>query len=45
VGIMRKALGADNHDNQTDFSDFKTADEALGKKLRPQVYLLRFLKE
>ena len=44
---IRKALEARNADgmgNPVDFSTFKTAYEALGDKLRPQVYALGFMR-
>lgn len=45
---VRKALEARNADGlstQTDFSEFKSAYDKLGDKLRPQVYDLGFLKQ
>jgi hypothetical protein len=45
---MRKALefrNADGMSNPVDFSAFKTVYDALGDKLRPQVFELGFLKD
>ena len=42
---IRKALDANKENSQVDFSDFKTAYDALTQKLRPMVYSLGFLKE
>ncbi len=45
---IRKALEARNADgvgSPVDFSTFKAAYEALGDKLRPQVYTLGFMRE
>ncbi len=45
---IRKALEARNADgvgNPVDFSTFKAGYEALGDKLRPQVYTLGFMRE
>ncbi len=41
---IRKSLEANGENEATDFSEFKAAYEALGNKLRPQVYELGFLK-
>ena len=41
---IRKSLEANKENEVTDFSDFKSAYEALGNKLRPMVYELGFLK-
>ena len=41
---IRKALEANNENEPVDFAPFKSAYDALGEKLRPQVYSLGFLK-
>lgn len=41
---IRKALEANNQNEPVDFSPFKSAYDALGEKLRPQVYSLGFLR-
>jgi hypothetical protein len=41
---IRKALEANDENDPVDFAPFKFAYDALGEKLRPQVYSLGFLK-
>ena len=41
---IRMALDANSENEPVDFTPFKSAYDALGEKLRPQVYSLGFLK-
>ena len=41
---IRMALEANGENEPVDFTPFKSAYDALGKKLRPQVFSLGFLK-